>query len=289
VFTATGNTGVFTLTTSGSTACTAGQTLAIGNTCTFSGQFVPTTSTAPASISAVYTELGTNVAGVVPTVTLSGIGAVLTSTSTVIKQTFPATGNPQFGGTLTLSATVTPATCNTAAPSCFPTGTITFIVDGIAQAPVTINGAATGSQNVNGLSVGAHTVVVNYSGDNYYASNTSATFPVSVTTASTTTLLSIAPTSSTQFSTVLLTATVNPVTSAPNPAGTTITFYANGTTVLGTAQLDASGLGTAVLTSGVTYASDGTYATNNTLVPGQCQLFGFSLVGYCNDGHCRSG
>jgi len=268
VFTATGNTGVFTLTTSGSTACTAGQTLAIGNTCTFSGQFVPTTSTAPASISAVYTELGTNVAGVVPTVTLSGIGAVLTSTSTVIKQTFPATGNPQFGGTLTLSATVTPATCNTAAPSCFPTGTITFIVDGIAQAPVTINGAATGSQNVNGLSVGAHTVVVNYSGDNYYASNTSATFPVSVTTASTTTLLSIAPTSSTQFSTVLLTATVNPVTSAPNPAGTTITFYANGTTVLGTAQLDASGLGTAVLTSGVTYASDGTYATNNTLVPG---------------------
>ncbi|MDR3736883.1 MAG: Ig-like domain repeat protein, partial [Acidobacteriaceae bacterium] len=268
LFTATGNTSVFTLTSSGSAGCTPGQTLTVGTTCTFSGQFVPTVSTAPASTSAVYTELGTNVNGVVPSVTLTGIGAVLTSTSTVITKTFPATGNPQFGGTLTLSATVTPASCNTAAPSCFPTGTITFYIDGIANAPVTLNGAATASQNINGLSVGSHTAVVVYSGDDFYASNSSASFSITVTTANTTTMLAIAPSSTTQFSTVLLTATVAPVTSAPNPAGTTVSFYANGTTLIGTAQLDASGLGTAVLTSGVTYAGDGTFATNNTLPPG---------------------
>lgn len=270
VFTATsGNTGDFSLTTTGSTACTAGQTLSAGTTCTFSGQYSPTTATSPASTSAVYTELGTNVNAVVPTVTLAGIGAVLTSTSTVITQTNPSSGNPQFGGSLTLSATVTPVACNIAAPSCFPTGTITFTIGGNGYAPVTLNSSATGSQTVSGLSVGTYDVVVEYSGDDFYARNSSATFHVTVTTASTATLLSIAPTSTTQFSTALFTATVNPVTSAPNPAGTTITFYVNGTTtVLGTAQLDASGLGTAVLTSSVTYTIAGTFATNNTLPPG---------------------
>jgi len=268
LFTATGSTGVFTLTASGSTACTAGMTLTSGSICTFSGQFTPTVSTAPASISAIYTENGTNVIGAVPVVTLSGVGAVLTQSSTVITQTFPATGNAQFGGVLTLSATVTPQSCNTAAPSCFPTGTITFFVDGIGQAPVTLSAAAVGSQNVNGLSVGSHSVTVVYSGDSYYAGNSSAAFPVTVVAASTSTLLSVAPASTTQFSTALFTATVHPVTSAPNPAGTTVSFYANGTILMGTAQLDASGLGTAVLTSAVTYASDGSFATNNTLAPG---------------------
>jgi len=230
-----GNTGIFTLTApSGSTGCVASETLTAGSACQLIGQFTPTA--VGNNLSETYTETGagpasnptTPLAGGTPVITLVGTGAVLTPTTSTVAQTNPAPGtNPQFGATTTLTATVS-AVCNTAAPSCSPTGTVRIVVDGTAGGPITLNSALppTASQVVSGLSVGPHTVSCQYSGDNFYAASSCATVTITVAQASTTSLLSVTNNNMPQFTSVTLTATVLSNTSG-SPQGT-VTFYANG-------------------------------------------------------------
>jgi len=53
----------------------------------------------------------------------------------------------QFGASATMTATITPAACNTAAPNCYPTGTGRFIVDGgNPGSPVGVVGATNNNQ-----------------------------------------------------------------------------------------------------------------------------------------------
>jgi Beta-1,3-glucanase/Bacterial Ig-like domain (group 3) len=77
--------------------------------------------------------------------------------------------NPSVvGETVTFTATVTgvPATAT-------PTGTVTFIIDGVAGAPIPlVNGKA--SLQTSTLSVGSHTIVATYSGDAVFPPATSA-------------------------------------------------------------------------------------------------------------------
>ena len=288
LYTASGNTTVFTLTGTGnSTSCpttsTSPITLAVGAQCTLQGQFIPTTT---GNFSATYTETGASTTPV-PAITLVGIGAVLTNTTSTVAQTTPATGNSQFGGSLTVTATVTPASCNSAAPSCYPTGTVRFVVDGVQGGPVALSGTNpdTASQSVSGLSVGPHTISCNYSGDNYYASSTCMTVTVTVAQASTTSLLSASPNNQpqypttacvpstaypgdTQCNTTTLVATVVSNTSG-QPTGT-VTFLANGTAI-GTASLNST---TGVATLVLSYTRDANYnlVADTTLAPGTYTL-----------------
>jgi sugar lactone lactonase YvrE len=263
VFAASGDTTQFTLkpaANSNGTIPACSTKLAPGAICNVQGQFTPAV---PGNYQAVYTENGTGASGPTPSITLIGVGAVLTPTTSTVAQTAP-TGNSLFGGTLTLTGTVTPSFCNTAAPSCTPTGTISFVVDGTATAGVALGTNGTASQVQQSLSVGNHTVSCNYSGDNFYAASSCGNVVIVVAKATTTSTVAGTNNGKPQFTTVALTATVVSNTTGI-PTGT-VTFFANGVT-LGTASLSGTA-GTATFTLQRTLDANGNITFDNTLVPG---------------------
>lgn len=114
------------------------------------------------TITAVYSG-DTNYVSVTGT-TVQNVNLIPTTT-TVTSSMNPA----EFGTTITFTATVTN---NSGAGT--PTGSITFIIDGVAQPPVLMdNGQATFS--TASLSVGQHTIVAVYSGDATHLPSTSET------------------------------------------------------------------------------------------------------------------
>ena len=229
-----------------------------------------------------------------PTIVLNGTGAVLTPTTGTVAQTNPATGNSQFGGSVTLSVTIS-AACNNAAPSCYPTGTVQLIIDTVSQSPLTLSSTGTASQAFSGLSVGPHTISCSYSGDNFYAASTCPKVTITVAPASTTSLLSATnnnvqqyPTTAcstitasgptkgdTQCVSTILTATVISNTTGI-PTGT-VNFFATGNGLspspypLGSAPLNST---TGVANLPLTYITDpnGDLVSDGTLAPGTYQL-----------------
>jgi sugar lactone lactonase YvrE len=281
-----GNATMFSLTApTGSTGCSAGEALAIGANCTLMGTFTPTTT---GTFSETYTETGATSAGGSPAITLIGTGAVLTNTNSTIMQTYPATGNAQYGGSLTLTVTVKPALCSTIpGATCVPTGTVKFIVNGTASAPVMLSATGTASQTYTGLAVGMPMVSCTYSGDQYYASSNCPNVTITISQASTTSLLSASPNNQAQYPTTscstitagtmkgdaqclasLLTATVVSNTSGI-PTGT-VTFLANGKSI-GTGVINAT---TGVAMLQLSYIRDTNYnlVSDTTLPPGTYQL-----------------
>ncbi len=236
LFTTSGTSAPFTLTASGSNGCTAGETLAAGVSCLLSGQFNPT---ALGAVSATYTETGTNTINVpVPFIQFTGTGAVLTPTTSATIVTMPASGTPQYSVPFTVTTTITPSSCNTAAPSCFPTGNVTFFADGTQVGlPVAVTAAGTASQSIPGLPVGAHTIVAVYAGDDFYASSSAPSLAIKVAVGTTKTVVSANPAAGPQFADITLTATVT--TTVANTFSTgSVNFYA-GTTLLGTGTVNA--------------------------------------------------
>ncbi|MDE1162192.1 MAG: Ig-like domain repeat protein [Acidobacteriaceae bacterium] len=268
--TSTGDTSSFSLISSSTGGC-SGATLSIGGSCSLIGSFLPAT-TGTFSASYTYTESGST-AIATPTITLTGTGAILTTTSAVVAQSAPTTGNAQYGGSLTLTVTVAASTCNTAAPSCVPTGTARIIVDGVAGTPTTLTSAGTASGTFSGLAVGAHTVSCSYSGDGFYAAASCPSVTITVAPASTTSLLTISANNMPQFSSIVLTATVTSNTSGI-PTGT-VSFSATSTsggaaTSIGSSSLNASGVAT--FTMQQVLDSTGAQTSNSTLVPGTYNL-----------------
>ncbi|WP_326608936.1 Ig-like domain repeat protein [Streptomyces scopuliridis] len=136
-----------------------------------------------------------------------------------------------FGQPKTLTATVTPV-----APAAgVPSGTVTFFVGGVPQAPVSVvGGVATFTTST--LPVGPRSVRAAYNGDASFTGSTSPTITETVNKAATTTALTSAPNPSTSGQPVTLTATVAAV---PPGAGTStgaVSFF-DGVTLLGTATL----------------------------------------------------
>jgi sugar lactone lactonase YvrE len=238
----TGNTSVFTLTSQGSLGCSAGESLTAGATCFLAAQFNPV---ALGNFSATFTEANiTPALPYVPTITLSGIGANLTATSSKTVITSPATGNPQYSVAFTVTTTVTPAQCNSTAPSCVPTGTVQFFVGTTAVGiPVTLDGTGAASTSINGQNVGTLTVTAVYSGDDFYANSTAPALSVTVTTGSTNTAVTLSSASLPQFQPLTITAKVTSATGGI-PTGT-VTFFADGTPI-GTGTLSSSGVASIV-------------------------------------------
>ncbi len=286
--------------------CVANAPFSAGSICNLQGQFIPTalgaetvtytlSTTAPPAISS-------------PSITLTGTGALQTITNSAVMQSSPALPtNSQYGASLTLTATITPVSCNAAAPACYPSGFVNLLVDGsVVGAPQPINGSgnsASASLVVPGLAVGNHTLSCNYLGDFYYATSTCPNVTITVAQASTTAVLSATNSGAPQYpknncttntgtngkngtyvTSCIQTTLIASVTS--NTIGTptgTVAFYAiqgTTTTPLGTSALSGSPASTSLTlefcytTSGSVSPTDakGNACDNNILPPGTYTL-----------------
>jgi sugar lactone lactonase YvrE len=246
--------GQYTLTnaanSTGTVAACASGLLAPGAICNLQAQFLPTATTTGYS-GVTYTQTVTPPLPTgTPSIALIGVGAILTTTTSTVAQTSPVPpATSQYGSSLTLGGTVTPSACNTSAPSCLPSGTLTFIVDGVPLAAVPLSATATASQIVSGLAVGNHSVGCSYSGDNFYAASSCGTVTVTVAQASTTATIAATNNNQVQFN---------------NCANTVIagtTYVQCGTTVI-TATVASSTIG--IPTGSVTFSANGKYLPLNS-------------------------
>lgn len=165
-----------------------------------------------------------------------------------------------------------------------PTGNVNFVANGnvIGSAALT-GGKAT--LTYSALPAGTYTVIANYLGDADDAGSSSASISEAVELIPTSTSLGSSSTTGTTPQVILVATVLNGAT-GPMPTGT-VTFN-NGTTVLGTATLDASGVATLTpsLLSGVNYnvtavySGDTVHATSTSavvVVNGTATGFNFSL------------
>jgi Bacterial Ig-like domain (group 3) len=167
-----------------------------------------------------------------------------------------ASPNPVTAGqSLTLTATVTGSTT--------PSGTVNFYNGSTLLGSGTLNGSGVGTFSTSSLAAGTYSLTAQYLGNSSFLASTSSTASITVNaaTTSTTTSLVASPHSLTAGQTLTLTAAVSGTTT---PSGT-VDFY-NGSTLLGSATLNGSGVGafsTSSLAAG-TYSITAQYLGNSS-------------------------
>jgi hypothetical protein len=122
-----------------------------------------------------------------------------------------------------------------------PTGTVEFYDGTTLLGTAALNAGGTATFTTSGLGLGSHAITAQYLGDSIDFGSTSAALTQVVQT-STTTVLSSSPSPSAYGQTATFTATVTPTSGTGTPTGT-VQFY-DGTTLLGTAALNANGTAT---------------------------------------------
>ncbi len=267
-YTASGNTGDFSISSSASNECVNGGTIAVGAGCELDATFQPTASGARTE-TLVLNSNAVNAASA--QVTLTGNGETAATTATKLAITAPASGSPYFGEPLTLSATVTSS-------SGTPSGIAQLLVDGavVAQSTLSSSGVATFAL-ATGLTGGSHSLQSVYLGSSTFDGSTSTSLPVAVTTAPTTSTLVMAvpyvnPYSAATGASVTFTVTVSS-TGVGIPTGTV--SFVTGSTSLGTVTIaPAAGgafqasLTTTALPTGTdlitaTYSGDANYVASS--------------------------
>ena len=177
---------------------------------------------------------------------------VLSATTTSLA----ASPNPVTSGqALTLTATVQ------GSGSTAPAGTVSFLNGSTPLGTATLNASGVATLSNSSLAAGTYSLTAQYSGNASFLSSTSAAVPVTVNAQATTTSLAASPNPVTAGQALALTATVQGSGSTA-PAGTV--SFLNGSTPLGTAALNASGvatLSTASLAAG-TYSLAAQYSGN---------------------------
>lgn len=172
-----------------------------------------------------------------------------------------ATNPLEFGTAATFTATV----AATAPGQGVPTGTLTFSVDGVPQAPTTLNAQGTASLTRSDLAAGPHIITANYAGDdNFRLSSGAFAGGFSVTRATTTTTVAIAPATLNHGDTATITATVRS-DNGPASGSASISFggvdypvaLVNG---VGTLVLPAQALGSYALSA--SYAETANFAAS---------------------------
>jgi sugar lactone lactonase YvrE len=203
--------------------------------------------------------------------------------ATLTVTTAPTTTLLSAAGANPVIVTATVTTTLGATPA--PAGTVTFVVNGTASSPVTINALGVASFTLPSLGAGQNLVMAQYSGD---ATNTppdtlaSSSNLVTITEQylSSTSNVTLSATSINPGQSVTLSATVTPSTSnaVPPPATTkptgTVTFSSNGIG-LGSGIVLPSGvatISTTALASGAdqvtaTYSGDGYFFPSSSLAP----------------------
>ncbi len=194
------------------------------------------------------------------TQTVNPSGTISTTTAVV-----SAVNPSAFGQSVTFTATVTPNGSGT------PTGSITFTIDGTAQAPVALNGSAQASINVASLGVGSHTVSAAYGGDGTFTGSTSPAISQTVNKADTTTALTSSANPSVFGQSVTFTAQVSAVAPGAGTPSGTVTFTVDGTARSpinlngsGQATLALSNLGVGSHTIRVAYNGSGSFNTSTS-------------------------
>jgi len=242
----------YTLTTPAlSTDCTATSSISPAAVCNIDVEFTPS-ALGSVTGTATLTDNALNVATSTQTVSLSGTG--IKASVTTLALTAPSSGNPVYGQTITVTATVAPASSTGT-----PTGSVTFSLDGgAASSPVTLaNGQAAFAPGQ--LAVGNHTVVAVYSGDTAFAASTSTSFTITVTAA----VLSVTATSQTRSYGVANATLAYTITGYVYSDGSSVV---SGTPVLSTTAITTSDPGNypITITAGTLTATNYTF----TLVPG---------------------
>lgn len=207
-----------------------GATLAAGASCTITLTFTPAATDARTGTLTINDGTGT-----AKTVALKGTGVppVLPIPAVILTTTPSATST---GQAVTL-------TVNVAAVSPVATGTVT-ITDGTTQyGQVTLDASGTGTLTTRSLGSGNYSLYAVYSGDANYQGSNSAYATLSLVAAAPTTvvLTSSAPYVATGAG-VTFTATIGGGSGTSQPSGTV--QFLDGTTVLGTGTLNATGVAT---------------------------------------------
>ncbi|WP_435011947.1 Ig-like domain repeat protein (plasmid) [Tundrisphaera lichenicola] len=179
------------------------------------------------------------------TVSYAGDQDYLSSTSTartlsVAKASTTATVSPPVSVVFGQSATLTATLAANSPGAGTPTGTVTFF-DGLTNlGTATLNGSASASITVPGLSAGIHPIMATYAGDGNFLTTTSAVAILSVNTLGTTTTITPVVSASTFGQAVTFSAGVVANGVVPLAPTGTITFF-DGAISLGSGTLDGTG------------------------------------------------
>jgi Bacterial Ig-like domain (group 3)/FG-GAP-like repeat len=164
--------------------------------------------------------------------------------------TVPLLDLPQTATTTSLSASVNPATAGQSvsfmatvspAPTGSTTGTVSFYSGTTLLGTVTVNSSGVATYTTGALPAGPDAITAVYSGNAAFIGSTSTGLVENITAAATATTFSVSPNPATAGQPVTLTATVSPAPTGSS-AGT-VSFY-NGSTLLGTATVNSSGVAT---------------------------------------------
>jgi autotransporter-associated beta strand protein len=144
------------------------------------------------------------------------------STTTVMASPTSST----YGQPVTLTATVGPAV----AGSGTPTGTVTFVVNGVNQAPANLNSSGQASLTLNTLPAGTDSITAVYSGDPNFGGSSSQPTSVTVNPVGTSTTVFQFGASSTAFGQqAIFIASVTPAIAGAGTASGTLQFVVDGT------------------------------------------------------------
>jgi len=160
------------------------------------------------------------------------------STATLTSSLNPST----FGQSINFTASVTPVSGTRT-----PTGNVTLKDAGAAISTAALDATGTAIIGVSNLSVGTHSLTVDYAGDANFNASSSAAFSQEVNATSTSVVLTDSPNPSTPGQAVVLHALVKATTGTAIPSGSVV--FSEGATVLGSANLDATGAATLSVTS----------------------------------------
>jgi hypothetical protein len=222
------------------------------------------TSTGTAPTGSVTFSDGSTVLGTVP-LDASGHAAfttlALSAGRHMIQAAYSGDGNYAPGGISLIQAvlqTTAPSVASSAAPSLYgqavtftatvspggptanvPEGTVTFLDGATVLGTATLNAGAQATFTTSALSVGFHSITVQYGGDTNFTPGTSAAFNQAVQSATATAVSSSANPSVFGQSVTFSAAVTATSPGAGTPTGT-VTFF-DGSTALGTGTLDGTG------------------------------------------------
>jgi len=260
---------------SGTPTCTAALVMAPGTTCTQA--FVFATTTAQQSAKAVFSTTG----GQSVTANFNGTATNLILTTTAIS---PLNATANYGQTTTYTVTLTPKSTGSANP----TGTITFLVDGITKATLPV--PSTSYTFTTSPAIGVHSVAAVYSGDSIYAGSNASTF-LTIVKAVTTTTDSYSQT----VNGTLLSATVTPASIGAITFTGNVLFFIDGSNVatvaVGTGTISATVLiADGTHTYYATYTGDANYAistsaTQNLVVARAASTTTLTITPISNNGN----
>ena len=244
----------FTISSSGSSSCTATTTLAAGQTCSINVAFTPASTDADGTVSGTLTLTDNSLNGtsVTQSIPLVGLAKFLYPTAITLTAN-PA--SPFYGTTYTVTAVLTGGGTGTNVP----TGTVNFTVNGVPVQSPPLPANDTVSITLTASAAGAQVVGASYSGDNSNSSSSTtksvAVQPVTLTVTAPNASMTAGSTPPT-FTTPIFSGFVNGDTSS----------VVTGTAVIATAVTPDTPVGTYAIT-----ITQGTLAASNysfNFVPG---------------------